>query len=304
MVLAPPPLATASRLRFRFPGLIRWWHLLSLDAPTVAALWSWSVARAVHIRLPWTAPLLLALGTWLVYVADRLLDGVRIAADGQLRERHLLYARHRGKLLAAALVVGLALLWLVTTHMSPAARREDTALFGAALIYFLVIHLGGSLSKFGIERWFPKEIAVAVVFAAAVAVPAWSRLPGSRTSLIPLVATFSSLCWLNCVAIEKWERTPPGVARTSSAAQPHASTRWALRHVGLVACSLALLAVIGCVQSTRIGDHVAMSALYLACALSAMLFPLLDLSRLNSLELRIAADAALLTPLLFFMALR
>lgn len=282
---------------------MRWWHLLSLDAPTVAALWSWSFARAVHIRLPWTAPLLLALGTWLVYVADRILDGLRITADGQLRERHLLYARHRGKLLSAAVVVALVLLWLILTHMSPAARREDSALFAAALIYFVLIHLGGSLSESGIERWFPKEMAVALVFASAVAVPAWSRLPGNHGPLIPLVAIFSSLCWLNCVAIEKWERTSPGFERGARAAPPHTTTRWAQRSLTAVSSVLALLAAIGSVHSMLLRDHAAMAALYLACALSAVLFPLLDSSRLSSFALRIAADAALLTPLFFFLVL-
>ena len=285
---------------------MRWWHLLSLDAPTVAALWSWSFARAMHVSLPWTAPLLLALGTWLVYVADRILDGLRITADGQLRERHLLYARQRGKLLSAAVVAALLLLWLVTAHMNAVARREDFALFVAALIYFFLIHLCGSLSESGIERWFPKEMAVALVFAAAVAVPAWSRLPCNRGSLIPLVALFSSLCWLNCASIEKWERTPPirtpsGFEPSLRAVQPHASTRWAQRNLSLVSSVLALLAAIGCALSLFYGDHAPRAALYLACALSAALFPLLDRSRLNSFELRIAADAALLTPLLWIV---
>jgi len=257
----------------------------------------------MHIHLPWTAPLLLALGTWLVYVADRILDGLCITVESQLRERHLLYARHRGKLVSAAFVVTLVLLWLVSTHMSPAARREDSALFGAALIYFVLIHLCGSLSESGIERWFPKELAVALVFAAAVAVPAWSRLSGNRTSLILLVATFSLLCWLNCVAIEKWEHIPYGSARTLRIPVSHASTRWAQRHLSFVSFALALLASIGCVQSRLFGHHAAMAALYLASAGSAIVFPLLDRSRLSSFELRIAADAALLTPLLFIVVL-
>ena len=64
------------------------WHLLSLDAPTVAALWCWSFARVAHIDLPGEAPLLLALGTWLVYVADRILDGLDRAKHAHMRERH------------------------------------------------------------------------------------------------------------------------------------------------------------------------------------------------------------------------
>jgi hypothetical protein len=47
-----------------------------------------------------------------------------------------------------------------------------------------------------------------------------------------------------------------------------------------------------------------MTALYFACAISAGVFPVLDRSRLDSSQLRIAADAALLTPLLFIAVLR
>ena len=53
-----------------------------------------------------------------------------------------------------------------------------------------------------------------------------------------------------------------------------------------VACSLAALPA-------------PVAALYAACAISAALFSILDCSTLYSPELRIAADAALLTPLLF-----
>jgi hypothetical protein len=41
-----------------------------------------------------------------------------------------------------------------------------------------------------------------------------------------------------------------------------------------------------------------MTSLYLACTVSALLFLALDRSRLDSFDLRIAADAVLLTPLL------
>ena len=46
-----------------------------------------------------------------------------------------------------------------------------------------------------------------------------------------------------------------------------------------------------------------MTALYLACMISAVLFLAFDKSRLGSFPLRIAADAALLTPLLFITVL-
>ena len=98
------------------------------------------------LRLPLTAPLLLALGTWIVYVADRVLDGFHMGTTGQLRERHFFYARHRSRFLIAGVIVGLILIWLVATRMTAAARLEDIVLFAVALAYFFLIHLCGPSS--------------------------------------------------------------------------------------------------------------------------------------------------------------
>jgi len=37
------------------------WHLLSLDAPSVAAVWVWFIARSQHIALPGASPAAMAL---------------------------------------------------------------------------------------------------------------------------------------------------------------------------------------------------------------------------------------------------
>jgi hypothetical protein len=221
-----------------------------------------------------------------------------------LRERHFFYARHRAPALAAGAVASLALLWLVFTRMSPAARREDLVLFATALVYFSLIHLWAPQFTSGIEQWFPKEVAVAIVFAAAVAVPVWSRLQNHRILLVPFVIFFALLCWLNCVAIDKWEQPSWSHAHALRATQPHRSTRWTQRHLPLVAWGIALLATIASASSIFSAATVAMTGVYLACTISALLFLAFDRSGLASFDLRIAADAALLTPLLFVAVLR
>ena len=55
---------------------------------------------------------------------------------------------------------------------------------------------------------------MAILFAAATAVPAWSRLGGAanglgKEQLAPAVVFFAGLCWINCVGIEKWEAGGP-----------------------------------------------------------------------------------------------
>jgi len=285
----------------------------------VAALWSWSIARALGVHLPLSAPLLLALGTWLVYVADRILDGRVIDSAGAsaLRERHFFYARHRGAFLITSVPVGLLLLWLIVTRMNPAARHEDIVVFGVALLYFCVVHVYGPAA----ERWLPKELAVGAVFAVATAVPAWSRLPAAsrptsgEALLILTVCFFAALCWLNCVAIEKWESQKRERRRDALSAAgelqptiPHGSTRWAQRRLQSLCTGIAAAAVMAAGIGSLIRLSPALPAIFLACAMTGTGFAALDYwqehSHLSAFHLRIAADAVMLTPLAFVFILR
>jgi hypothetical protein len=281
----------------RLYNLAQWWHLLSLDAPTVAALWSWFFARAMHLRLPLLPALLLALGTWLLYVADRILDGLR--QGERLRERHHFHARHRTAFLSAGCLLAVLLAWLVFTRMRPEAIRDDAWVGIFALLYLFAVHRGSSSASPGARR-MPKELAVAILFAAATAVPAWSRLGGSgsnglgKEQLAPAVVFFAVLCWVNCVSIEKWEAGGPSPAR----ANPHPTTGWASLHLRRIVTMIALFSLAAALLAPSPG----LTAVYLAALLSSGLLFALDArsSHLSPLHLRIAADAALLTPLAFF----
>jgi hypothetical protein len=276
----------------------------------VAALWSWSLAHALGVHLPLSSPLLLALGTWLIYVSDRILDGLLARSSDSLRERHFFYARHRLAFLIAAIPAGLLLLWLIVERMNPAARHEDIAVFGAALIYFAVIHTHGPTA----ERWLPKELAVGVVFAIATAVPAWSRLPAEgdgfgRLILALLVLFFAATCWLNCVAIEKWERDgdrSPAFETADRRSVPHGTTLWAQRHFPVMSSGLALAATLAAGAALLAGSPTGAVWILLACAVSGLGLLALDHQRddLSAFALRIAADAAMLSPLLFAAMLR
>jgi hypothetical protein len=269
----------------RLYNLAEWWHLLSLDAPTVAALWSWFFARAMHLHLPFLQPLLLALGPWLLYVADRILDGLR---KDELRERHHFHARHRTAFLWAASLIVVFFAWFVVTRMRPEALRDNSWVGIFALLYLFAVHRPTNSARTNPPR-LPKELAVAILFAAATAVPAWSRLGATlgKQQLAPAVVFFALLCWINCVSIEKWE-----------AGNPHSTTRWASLHLRPIVTMIALFSVAGALLAPSRG----LMAVYLAALLSSALLFLLDTSsaHVSPLHLRIAADAALLTPLAFF----
>jgi hypothetical protein len=100
--------------------------------------------------------------------------------------------------------------------------------------------------------------------------------------LLLLCPLFAALCWLNCVAIEDWE-------------QHHGGRRIQWLAVATIAA--------GCAALFQVMNR---SACWLAIAviLSGVFFLVLDRSRLTAAGRRIAADLALLTPLLLPIAAR
>jgi hypothetical protein len=287
VAIAAPVLA-AQRRRASLPGVFVSWHLLSLDAPTVALLWAWAFARAAHVHAAGSAVAVLGLGTWLIYIADRLLDSRGGAPRTALRERHRFHARHRRPFLTASGAAAVALLWLVAAQLPAGARRADAAIFAVFLIYFVFVHLVGSR--------FPRSLAVGIIFAAASAAPAWSQSQLVRVGWVAAVVLFAALCWLNCAAIHTWEETRPP---TQSLRVPTMAICIALAAGGLAAASWTALRDPG---TLRLAVSIFASALLL-------LGLHLDQRRIAlradaALSLRVLADAALLTPILFLIPWR
>jgi hypothetical protein len=268
-------------------GVPAYWHLLSLDAPSVAVLWAWGFAHAARVPLNAPATAVLSLGAWIIYVADRLLDSRGGAAHAGLRERHHFHARHRRAFVIVAGSAGSALLALIVFALPSAARRDDAAIFAFFLVYFLIVHLPSARLR------FPRELVVGVVFASACVVPAWSQPGSPHAELVPITVLFAALCWLNCAAIHVWEHDGSRYLIPAGAVS-----------VAAAAAGLAILA----------GPHQGGAfRLDLATLASALLLLALDRDHRRALRespppstlaLRVLADAALLTPLLFVIPWR
>jgi hypothetical protein len=150
---------------------------------------------------------------------------------------------------------------------------------GAAMLAAVLVYLGA-------VHWLPsrtswaglKEGAVAVLFALGTSLPAWGQIRSTYDVLT--VVLFSMLCWLNCIAIEQWEN---GLARL-----PVATI------AGIIA--VAGLAVLHHDRPILVGAE------------SASLFALVLLDglhhKLSRDALRVLADVALLTPLVFLPVVR
>lgn len=259
---------------------MRFWHLASLDAPTVAAVWSLAFAWIVRVRLPLWVLALQVLVVWTVYVGDRLLDaraGLR-RWGSELRERHFFHWRYRRILAPLAAVSGFAAACIVLHWMPVGARERDSVLAVASLAYFTRVHAGSMRARSIVS----KELLVGVLFTAGCALPAGSRADW-RALVLPVVF-FAGLAWLNCRAIERWESGQPGIARAA---------RWAA-YAGAAAAAVLALA------------EPRTAALLAAGALSALLLGWLDRlrERIAPVTLRAAADLVLLTPALLLAATR
>lgn len=287
-----------------------WWHLLSLDAPTVAAVWCWFFAETFGIRLPWTVLPTLALGTWWVYVADRLLDGWRSRDMSALRDRHWFYVRHRKAFLAAWMAASIPLAYLIFFQALPSVRTDDIMLCLIGAVYFLLIH--GLPTSQDAARWFPKELAVGFLFPIATVVPTWVRLPADHDVLLAAVVAFGAACWLNCVAIQTWEDAEAALeelhavfsAESNQPGEmpPRGLTEILGNHLTAFAAAVGGLAwLLGSLFATGTPW-----TLFAAVGLSAVLFLALirERNRFRALSLRILADSALLTPLIFLARMR
>ena len=135
---------------WRVPRALHLWHLCSLDAPTVAVVWTLAFSWAAGVHLNCWITLLIAVGTWTVYVGDRLLDAQRAIRSGYLdalRERHYFHWRHRRLLIPMACGTAAIAACLVACRMPVGVRSHDSVLAAAALIYFSGVHSSARLPR-------------------------------------------------------------------------------------------------------------------------------------------------------------
>jgi len=309
-----PELTRRNFALIELPILERW-HLLSLDAPTVAALWAWFLAASNHLRLPVSATVAMAVAVWTLYAGDRLLDSrastlaPRLPQD--LEPRHLFHHQHRRPFRIAILIASLALAALLP-NLAPEAIALYLILGALLLAYFLLIHTQNANPGRTAQR-LPKELAVGVFFSAATFIPTVARQPELRLKLLPAALLLAALCSLNCLFIYAWEHPHSHGAET-----PHPATALALRFLHpltlLTAFAAALLALFKALSIAV--AHPALLAhspffmppwpICAAIAIAALLLFTLDHSRrrFTPTSLRAAADLCLLTPLLLLLFLR
>src|SRR5689334_15643607 len=242
-----------------------WPNLLSLDAPIVALLWQVLFVRCFHGSLGMIPAVLLSLAVWLIYAADRMLDAWRGCIE---QPRHEFYRRHWRAVLPVWILVATAGSWLAWSRLPTPLFVRGAVVGSCAGLYLAVVHLAPGF----VLRTKAKESAVAVLFGLGASLAAWPRIQTWADVLTILL--FSCLCWMNCTAIEDWER--------GDGLRP--SVILAAAFVALLAaCFLRdVRPILGCAETSATLGLVLLDRMRRRCSLPA---------------LRVLADAALLTPI-------
>ncbi len=302
------------------PRPVAFWHLASLDAPTVAVVWSLAFSWTGRVHLTGRVLLVLALTVWCAYVCDRILDarvldaraGLQFSTGSNrsaLRERHFFHWRHRRLLAPLAAAGGCVAGVMAMTFLASFVRERGLVLGAAALVYFSGVHAAPQRwrRRLSLPRPVSKELLVAVLFTAGCIVPAWSRFlaPGAQESsrlwLWTPAIYFAALAWLNCWCIARWESGGEGghgrferVGRRHLERMGKGTNLFAALAVAFAGLLLAVIAS---------ASHPRSAALLGAGTASALLLGLLDRMRkhLTPLALRAGADLVLLTPVLLFL---
>ncbi len=265
----------------------RWWQwptILSLDAPVVALLWQWLLARSANVALYWHHAYILGSSVWLSYAADRWIEGWRLTQA--FTARHLFYQRWRWTVAAVLLAVLVSDVAVAITCLGALEFRAGLALLALVLAYLISHQL--------IHRhhgWrAPKEVCVALLLGGGVALFPLSQTPSSARLLMLPLSLFMLLCFVNCVLIAAWEREVD---------ERHGQTSFALqfrRGIAFGAAGPWVAAGLAACMTVGVGERARPAAF---CALASGL----SLGALNFLEprlgsrlARVLADVALMTP--------
>lgn len=265
---------------------------MSLDAPVVALTWQAFFARNLGVALDWKPRVVLALSVWLAYAGDRWLDGFSIPASQTVLPRHRFAQRHRrslGSLWLMVLVVTALLAWF---GISRAAFWSGVILFSGIGMYFALTHLPGTLQK--LPRL--KEPSVAILFSLGTALFVYAELPRLTLGVLLPLIFWAGLCFLNCYAIGCWE-----AERDQAQQQASLLTQWPV----LKRWFVPLAAVFAIVATGVLLSQPVFPRAYIAVSISATILILLDwfAARLSVDALRLLADLALMTPVLFMLLL-
>lgn len=267
-----------------------WPNLIGLDAPVVAVCWQWMFAHSFGINLPTVIYYILALSVWCIYLADRMIDVLRANVTDQSTSRHRFTKQYFGKLIAVIVTASVINLILIINHVPLKLWVYGGFTAGLIAVYYLI-----RFTKINQHiTLIPREILCGFLFSIGCAIAPLTFAP-NETHFLPYsiaILIFGALCSMNCILISIWENQADLASNDPSAFTAHS------RLIPHIASSISALAIISALLS-----FLFVWKFFIAISLAALCFKiaLYYQDRLQSITLRVLADASLLTPLLFLM---
>lgn len=300
-----------------------WPYLLSLEAPLVAVAWTWGLAR-LH-GMPIMPGVLPGLGlcVWIVYVLDRVLDGVN-QTDEVLDVRHEFHRRWRVQLLLAVGAGIGVVAWLALWVVPAALLWQCMALALLMLLYLAaypaterkVIHrLLIYLSCLGAIYWvnvmpLPQgfKFTVALLIAGLLVLLIFRRLHERLTSTLTKDVAGGLLFALGCTAWIRFGNDGADllgslmelsllsclfISNLTGISTRGSQRRWLAAGAG-TAVGMFCYVMSGALPQT-------MEPLAAACAIGLVMLLILDWKRksLSAEAYRVWADLAVLLPVIY-----
>lgn len=147
----------------RIRNIYRLVRILSLDIVAGVVAGSFFAAHIMNARLPWTYLVVIALTSWLVYLTDHLIDGLRKGEDTRY-EVHRLFYRYKTPVILFILVAGIFDFRLVLYTLPAEILQLGLITGGATLLYLMfTIILAGD-----VKILFVKELWITLIYTIAI----------------------------------------------------------------------------------------------------------------------------------------
>ncbi|MGJ8645104.1 MAG: UbiA family prenyltransferase [Luteolibacter sp.] len=263
-------------------------NLLGLDAPVVAVVWQWLFAKSFGINFPPIFHLILGLSAWCIYLADRIYDASSGMNPENGTDRMRFTSRHLRILLLVLVVATVVNVLLIVSHVPLHLIVSGLATASLLAVYYLIRLKCTSR----IKSIIPREILCGMLFSLGCAITPHAYDTANRHPLAFWIAvgSFGIVCSAACILISLWERDEDLAMNDNSIATDHSKTG---KSMALALPTLMLL----CIPAAIFGNwHI-----YASVALSVLcLFLMLRFQEhLSKPQLRVLADAVLLSPLIF-----
>jgi 4-hydroxybenzoate polyprenyltransferase len=173
--------------------LYRLFNVLSLDVAAGAVVGALFIAKIYDVIPSITSLISLGITVWIIYTIDRLLD-VRDAKGEVASERHRFHKRNQKGLLQWLLfmmMMDFVLIFFIPTLI----MKRGILLAVIVLIYILLRR----------QLYFLKELFVALLYTAGIAIPSMPENQVSVEASLPLLALFL-IALLNLIIFSWYER--------------------------------------------------------------------------------------------------